>query len=171
MWKKTSKSLTTELEAYNYALDLLNYRDYSLKDIERKLKLRVQDQVIIAATIKKLIAYGFLDEKRYAQRVFEAWLSKKYYGRAHLKMTLQKKNVAPSQINIVLNSFTDELEQQRANDALVSCLKRKSNKYSLETQEGKAAICRFLYARGFASKNIQKSISDLHGSMVLLDEY
>ena len=94
MLNRSSKNLTTEQEAYDYALDILSYRDYSRKDMELKLKRKGADAVIIKSTIQKLLEYGFLDEKRYGQRVFEAWLSKKYYGRCHLRLELQKKNVA-----------------------------------------------------------------------------
>lgn len=76
MLNRSSKNLTTEQEAYDYALDILSYRDYSRKDMELKLKRKGADAVIIKSTIQKLLEYGFLDEKRYGQRVFEAWLSK-----------------------------------------------------------------------------------------------
>ena len=42
--------------------------------MELKLKRKGADAVIIKSTIQKLLEYGFLDEKRYGQRVFEAWL-------------------------------------------------------------------------------------------------
>ena len=152
MLNRSSKNLTTEQEAYDYALDILSYRDYSRKDMELKLKRKGADAVIIKSTIQKLLEYGFLDEKRYGQRVFEAWLSKKYYGRCHLRLELQKKNVAERYINDILAQFSEAEEQEPA------------------TQEGRAAIGRYLYARGFASKYIQKSINNIHGSVILMDD-
>lgn len=38
------------------------------------------------------------------------------------------------------------------------------------TQEGRAAIGRYLYARALASKYIQKSINNIHGSVILMDD-
>lgn len=64
MLNRSSKNLTTEQEAYDYALDILSYRDYSRKDMELKLKRKGADAVIIKSTIQKLLEYGFLDEKR-----------------------------------------------------------------------------------------------------------
>ena len=154
MLNRSSKNLTTEQEAYDYALDILSYRDYSRKDMELKLKRKGADAVIIKSTIQKLLEYGFLDEKRYGQRVFEAWLSKKYYGRCHLRLELQKKNVAERYINDILVQFSEAEEQE----------------YDPATQEGRAAIGRYLYARGFASKYIQKSINNIHGSVILMDD-
>ena len=161
MLNRSSKNLATEQEAYDYALDILSYRDYSRKDMELKLKRKGADAGIIKSTIQKLLEYGFLDEKRYGQRVFEAWLSKKYYGRCHLRLELQKKNVAERYINDILAQFSEAEEQERA---------EKAKKYDPATQEGRAAIGRYLYARGFASKYIQKSINNIHGSVILMDD-
>ena len=60
MLNRSSKNLTTEQEAYDYALDILSYRDYSRKDMELKLKRKGADAVIIKSTIQKLLEYGFL---------------------------------------------------------------------------------------------------------------
>ena len=156
MLNRSSKNLTTEQEAYDYALDILSYRDYSRKDMELKLKRKGADAVIIKSTIQKLLEYGFLDEK--------------YYGRCHLRLELQKKNVTERYINDILAQFSEAEEQERAEKALQSCLKRNPKKYDPATQEGRAAIGRYLYARGFASKYIQKSINNIHGSVILMDD-
>ena len=55
MLNRSSKNLTTEQEAYDYALDILSYRDYSRKDMELKLKRKGADAVIIKSTIQKLL--------------------------------------------------------------------------------------------------------------------
>lgn len=172
MWKqKSQKNLSTEQAVYDYALDMLSYRDYSRKDLELKLQRKGAAAELIPAVIDKLLEYGLLDEKRYAQRVFEAWLAKKYYGRAHLRLELQKKNVDARYVAAILAQLTDELEQERADAALQSCCKRNQQKYDPETQAGRAAIGRFLYTRGFAGKYIQKSINNIHGSVIVMDEY
>ena len=51
MLNRSSKNLTTEQEAYDYALDILSYRDYSRKDMELKLKRKGADAVIILSLI------------------------------------------------------------------------------------------------------------------------
>lgn len=82
----------------------------------------------------------------------------------------RKKNVAERYINDILAQFSEAEEQERAEKALQSCLKRNPKKYDPATQEGRAAIGRYLYARGFASKYIQKSINNIHGSVILMDD-
>ena len=58
MLNRSSKNLATEQEAYDYALDILSYRDYSRKDMELKLKRKGADAGIIKSTIQKLLEYG-----------------------------------------------------------------------------------------------------------------
>ena len=70
----------------------------------------------------------------------------------------RKKIVAERYINDILAQFSEAEEQERAEKALQSCLKRNPKKYDPATQEGRAAIGRYLYARGFASKYIQKAL-------------
>lgn len=91
MLNRSSKSLTTEQEAYDYALDMLSYRDYSRKDMELKLRRKGAEAEIIKNTVQKLVEYGFLDERRYAQRVFEAWLSKNIMAEATCGWNYRKK--------------------------------------------------------------------------------
>lgn len=170
MLKRAAKTLTNEHEAYDYALNMLGYRDYSRKDMELKLKRKGAETEIIKQTVHKLIEHGFLDDRRYAQRVFEAWLSKKYYGSAHLRMELQKKNVANCFINDIMVQLTEDIEEKRAANALQACLKKNSKKYDLKTKEGRASVGRFLYTRGFATKYIQKSINNVHDSWILMDD-
>ena len=71
--------------------------------------------------------------------------------------------MAERYINDILAQFSEAEEQERAEKALQSCLKRNPKKYDPATQEGRAA-------RGFASKYIQKSINNIHGSVILMDD-
>ncbi|MCD8360279.1 MAG: RecX family transcriptional regulator, partial [Acidaminococcaceae bacterium] len=76
-----------------------------------------------------------------------------------------RKNIAERYINGILAQLSEAMEQERSEYALGNCLKRNPEKYDPATREGRATIGRFLYARGFASKYIQKSINNIHGSV------
>ena len=89
--RKNNKTFDNEKDAYNYALTLLNYRDYSIWEMQERLKKCSVSESDIKAVIDKLCGYGFLDEKRYAQRVYDSWLSKKYYGKGRLKTDLYQR--------------------------------------------------------------------------------
>ena len=51
--RKNNKTFDNEKDAYNYALTLLNYRDYSITEMQEKLKkCSVSDADIKAVTDK-----------------------------------------------------------------------------------------------------------------------
>ena len=59
---KNNKTFDNERDAYNYALTLLNYRDYSIAEMQEKLKKCSVSDADIKAVTDKLCGYGFLDE-------------------------------------------------------------------------------------------------------------
>ena len=70
MLNRSSKNLTTEQEAYDYALDILSYRDYSRKDMELKLKRKGADAVIIKSTIQKPSVHNVFHLRNHIPAVF-----------------------------------------------------------------------------------------------------
>ena len=131
--RKNNKTFDNEKDAYNYALTLLNYRDYSI---------------------------GFLDEKRYAQRVYDSWLSKKYYGKGRLKTDLQKRNINDELIAEVTGQAQEEAELARCMAAADTYLKKKKINSFEDAMKVKAGLGRFLFARGFAIDLIKKTMAD-----------
>ena len=108
-----------------------------------------------------------MDEERYAQRVYEAWLAKRVYGRQHLVAELQKKGVPSACAQQVLEQFTDAMEAERAElSAQQFCkLNRKKIAQGLvsgdpkEKQKLYAAAGRYLAARGFGGGYMELMLS------------
>ena len=91
MFRKSSKTLTTADEAYEYALSLLDRREHGEKELSQKLKRKGCTVPLISETLAKLKRFNLLNEERYARRVFELWRNKRIYGRLHLQAELAKK--------------------------------------------------------------------------------
>lgn len=164
MWKQSSKkTFETEQAAYDYALNLLTFRDYSAADMRSRLQKKGIKAEFCNAVIEKLQHYGFIDEKRYALRVFEAWKAKKYYGRQHLTAELHKKNVLPEYISYIAELFSQEEEQLHAEAAAELFIKRNGKK--LQTEDNNriyAAAARFMAARGFSTRYVHIALDKLH---------
>ena len=114
MWNRSSKKSSKEKfasaqEAYNCALNLLSYRDFSDKKMKERLQLKGADEEQAEQAIAKLQHYGLLDEQRYAARVFEGWLNKRCYGRLHLQAEMNKRGIRADIAQQVLEQFTPEL--------------------------------------------------------------
>lgn len=158
--RKNNKTFGNETDAYNYALTLLNYRDYSISEMEQRLKKCSVAEVNIKAVIRKLCEYGFLDEKRYAQRLYDNWLAKKYYGKGRLKADLQKRSIDDELIAEVAGQAQEEAEYERCLAAADTYLKKKKINSFEDAMKVKAGLGRFLFARGFAVDLIKKSMAD-----------
>ena len=173
MWNRSSKKSSKEKfasaqEAYNCALNLLSYRDFSDKKMKERLQLKGADEEQAEQAIAKLQHYGLLDEQRYAARVFEGWLNKRSYGRQHLRAELVKRGIRPELVQEVLERFTPELEAQQADNAAALFVQRNQAKIAQARQAALgpqerallnkklyAAAGRFMAARGFSSEYMQ----------------
>lgn len=157
------KKFEDEMQVYDYALNLLTYRDYFASDMESKLLQKGAPAEFVTAAIKKLKEYGFLDERRYALRVYEAWLAKKYYGRRHLLAELQRKHVPEQYFSEILSRFSDEEEAERAEAACVLFMQRNAKKIQ-QPLDNKiyAAAVRFLGVRGFSTRYVHFIREKLH---------
>lgn len=158
--RKNNKTFDNEKDAYNYALTLLNYRDYSIAEMQAKLKKCSVSDADIKAVTDKLCGYGFLDEKRYALRVYDSWLAKKYYGKGYLKNTLQKRSVDDEIINEVAGLVEANAEIERCCAAADSYIKKKKINSFEDAMKVKAGLGRFLFARGFSVDLIKKTIAE-----------
>ena len=98
MWNRSSKKsskekFTSAQQAYDCALDLLSYRDFSKKKMQERLQQKGADEEQAEEAIEKLQEYGLINDERYANRVYEAWLNKRCYGRQHLAAELSKRGI------------------------------------------------------------------------------
>jgi regulatory protein len=136
-------------------MNLLNYRDYSSKDMLLKLKSKGASEEDALKAVEKLLENRFINEEHYAQQVFRAWLSKKTYGRQHLAMELYRKNVAEECVPEIMAAFTDEMERLNAEHATKEFISRNRRKLQNYDDKLVAAAGRFMMNRGFATRYIQ----------------
>lgn len=155
-----SQTFATAQQAYECALTLLNYRDYSERKMLERLIEKGASEEQATEALEKLKEYGLINEERYVARLYEGWLAKRCYGRQHLRAELAKRGVCSELTQSVLEQFTPELELQQAQNATELFLQRNRGKLK-ELPEGErerrvylsklyAAGARFLAARGFA---------------------
>lgn len=162
MWIQSSKKkFDTAEQVYDYALDLLTVRDYSTAELQKKLSVKGAPEDFVTEAVAKLKEYGFLDERRYAYRVLEAWKAKKYYGRKHLQAELNKKNVAAEYFAEINEAFSDEEEYEHALTAWKLFLKKNQKRISEQDNKLYAAAVRFMAARGFSTRYVHALMNEL----------
>ncbi len=169
MWKQSSKKTNSEKkftsaqQAYDCALNLLSYRDYSDSGMLDRLQRKGADEEQARESVEKLKEYGLLDEKRYACRIYEMWLNKRCYGRQHLQAELARRGIRKEYIGMVLDMFTPEMEAERAEAAAEIFMQRNRKKLEAGADRKLAAAAgRFMAARGFSSRYMYILLSRLH---------
>lgn len=161
MLKRTKRQLTDFAGAYDFALQKLSYRDRSTKEMELLLKRQGCPPEVASAVIKRLEGYSFLDESGFADKVYAAWLHKKYYGAGHLREELRRRNVRHEEAARILASFTNEQEFERALAAAQNWQRKKAVSGDLSDAATLGKIFRALTARGFAGNLIIKALNRL----------
>ena len=163
MQRKTAKQLTNYAQAYDYALMRLSYRDYSEKDLERLLQQHACPQELVGSILNKLKEYSLLDDTKYADKVYSAWLAKRYYGMNHLRLELKKKNISDELSSKITAQFTEDMELERAVETVRSLQKKNNKKYGLNQKDTLARMARGLMTRGFNGNIIRKALNRLGG--------
>lgn len=169
---KRKLELKTEQQTYDYALNLLSYRDHSQKEMRQKLTRKGASVEQAQTSIDKLTEYGIMNEERFAQRVYEAWLAKRVYGRLHLAAELAKKGVPKEYCQLILEQFTKAMESERAELAIEQYCKSNQKKIEKafnseepkEKQKLYAAAGRYLASKGFGSSYMETMLNILKES-------
>ena len=161
MLSKAKKPLNNYEQAYSFALNRLSYRDHSQKDLEIKMQQRACPPEIVKTVIEKLQEYSFLDDAKYAEKVFAAWMAKKYYGVNHLRLELKKRHVSDELSSKMIGLLSEEAELERAFMAAKNCQKKNNKKYDQTNSVGKANLARALFTRGFNGNIIRLALNRL----------
>lgn len=149
--------MTSADEAYDKALELLSYHDFSDKAMIDRLKKKGATDGDAKEVVEKLNEYGILNEERYAERVYASWLNKGSYGRLHLQTELVKRSVRQDIISKILSGFTITLEEEHAHKAIEIFLtrnKKKIEQFGMNNPKIYGAAIRFLVTRGFSPRYI-----------------
>ncbi len=149
-----SKEFETATKRASY---LLGGKDYSRKELLTKL-LKNYSREACEAAVERMVEYGYLDDRKYAEKLARHYIEVKKYGKSRAKSLMIQKGLG--------SSMADEaLEQYSADDMvdeIVSIIKKKyiDRLYAeepdrrAETQKVIAALAR----RGFRYEQITTAI-------------
>lgn len=146
-------------KANNYALNLLNYRWRTEKEIKDRLTKKEYDEIIIKKTISYLKDHDFIDDKRFAEIYAEQRVKNKKLGNYRIKNELFNKGVSQEIIEDILEKYNDT-EYERA----LELGKKKIKSYK---NDDKQAIYRklggYLQRRGYSYDCVSRVLRELLG--------
>lgn len=164
--KKNSKQeMQSSAEAYDKALDLLSYHDFSDKAMTDRLKRKGATDEQAKEAVDKLNDYGLLNEERYVERIYAAWLNKGSYGRLHLQAELTKRSIKQELISATMERFTSDIEEAHARKAaeiFFTRNKKKIDTLGMKNPKIYGAAARFMAARGFSGRYISILFEEMH---------
>ncbi|MBO7396369.1 MAG: RecX family transcriptional regulator [Ruminococcus sp.] len=93
--------------AYQYALYCLDYRDYSERDMLRKLIGTYKNEDLCRAVVGKLAGAGVIDDARYAEKLARRLVEGRRYGFRRAKKELLLKGIGEDTAAAALEQYRD----------------------------------------------------------------
>ena len=119
--------------AYQRALFLLDYRDYSAKEMTEKLVKTYKSEALCGAVLNKLKENGFIDDERYAEKLARKLVEIKKYGFRRAKRELMQKGIDQFTAEDALADYEYTFEEN-----LAELLKTKHSRYLTDSSDRKS---------------------------------
>jgi regulatory protein len=141
--------------AYQYALRLLTARDYTEARLREKLRAREFVETDIEAALGRMVAEGWVNDRRFAERFAESALaSGRCYGH-RLRQEMRRRGLPPELVSDVLRLIMEEHDECRDMRPLFE--RRFSGfSYATASDKEKRRAIGFLQRRGFGFSAIMK---------------
>ena len=129
-----------ENRALKYALNILNKKDYTIKEMTDKLRLKEFDEKSINETMQYLKDNNFLNDERFVEN-FVYFRLKNGYGKKRIEYELKKKGINEGLIDKYVKTADETEAAKFAFEAKAGHIKNDKNR--------KSKLFAFLARRGF----------------------
>lgn len=131
------------------ALLALGQREYSRKDLHKKLVSGGADTGVVEAVLDEMVQLGYLDHQRYAE-AFINKRSRQGYGPRWIRQELQQSGIEADLINAALGSDAHDWQQYAA-----KLYRKKYGSKPVADHKEKARRARFMFSKGFSSDQLK----------------
>lgn len=143
-----------ETNAYNYALNLLNSKDYTSMDIKNKLKLKEYSNQTIDSVLSKLESYGFINDEKYVKKYIDYSLNIKKAGKNKIMYDLKNRGIKSSDIESI--EVNEEIQYSNAYNLALKKIKSIKNNTRIEDK-----VFRYLLSKGYDFDLIKKVLRNV----------
>lgn len=132
---------------------LLTGRDYATLKLKRKLQERGFSEADSESAVTRLLAEGWLDDRRFAERFAEASRASGRFFGPRLRLEMRRRGIPPEIIDDVLGRMGGEHDEEE----LRSLLDRRFPGFSFAaaTDRERRRVIGFLQRRGFSTGSIR----------------
>lgn len=143
--------------AFNSALNSLDYRDHSEKEIRAKL-LRKHDADYVDEAVEKLIELDLVNDERYAENYAHELFEHKKFGKMRIKSELRAKGISADIANAAVEELFDEEEPDNIQRIVDIIGKRYYNRMNDEV--GRKKVFSALQRMGYSFSDIREAMSE-----------
>lgn len=143
--------------AYQRALFLLDYRDYSAKEMTEKLIKTYKSETLCSAVLKKLKENGFIDDVRYAERMARKLVEIRKFGCRRAEREIMLKGIDKFTAEDALAVYDD-----RFSENLMELLKTKHSRYLTDSSDRKSIekVKNALVRYGYDFSDINRAVKE-----------
>lgn len=143
--------------AYRRACHLLDERDYSCTMLYRKLMQTYRDKELCERIIASLREGGYLDDRRYAEKLAEFLVERKRYGIFRAKQEMLRRGIDKALAEEMLEELEDEAE-----DNLPEVLERKYGRLLTDPDDRKTRekVIAGMIRLGYDFRSVKNAIED-----------
>lgn len=143
--------------AFNSALNSLDYRDHSEKEIRAKL-LRKHDADYVDEAVEKLIELDLVNDERYAENYARELFERKKFGKIRIKSELRAKGISADIANAAVEELFEEEEPDNVQRIVDIIGKRYYNRMNDEV--GRKKVFSALQRMGYSFSDIREAMSE-----------
>lgn len=143
--------------AFNSALNSLDYRDHSEKEIRAKL-IRKHGAEFVDEAVEKLIELDLINDRRYAENYARELFEHKKFGKIRIKSELIAKGIASDIASETVNSLFEDEEPDNIQRIVDIIEKKYYNRMNDEV--GRKKVFSALQRMGYTFSDIREAMSE-----------
>lgn len=143
--------------AFNSALNSLDYRDHSEKEIRAKL-IRKHGAEYVDEAVEKLIELDLINDRRYAENYARELFEHKKFGKIRIKSELIAKGIASDIASETVNSLFEDEEPDNIQRIVDIIEKKYYNRMNDEV--GRKKVFSALQRMGYTFSDIREAMSE-----------
>lgn len=143
--------------AFNSALNSLDYRDHSTREIRQKL-MRKFDAQYVDEAVEKLVELDLINDERYARLYARELFEHKKFGKMRIKSELRARGIAAETANEAVDELFDEEEPDNIERIVDIIEKKYYNK--MNDESGRKKVFAALTRMGYSFSDIRDAMSE-----------
>ena len=147
-------------KAYEYALNLLSARAYSVRDLERKLSRKDFDPDEIAAAIDRLVTARLLDDARFAREYARQKLTTGGSSARRVQQDLIRKGISAEHNRSAIDEVMEQEDVDVSKSIDAAARKKVASMGNLADDVKRRRLFGFLARRGFDLSEIRRAVDE-----------